>query len=107
MSQQQMRAFKYRIYPTRRQAGVLDAHLRDAARLYNAALQERRQAWEMQRKRITFYSQDAQLKDVRAAGDICIASFECARDVLRRVDRAFMAFVRRVRSGVAPGYPRF
>jgi len=55
-----IRAFKYRLYPNQRQIEALELHLSEAARLYNAALQERRDAWKFSRKRITFYSQDAQ-----------------------------------------------
>ena len=33
--------FKYRVYPTRPQVEFLDGELRDAASLYNAALEER------------------------------------------------------------------
>lgn len=100
-------AFKYRIYPTCRQATALDVQLREGCRLYNAALQERRDAWTMQRKRITFYSQDAQLKEIRATGDLQIPGFMVASHVLRRADRAFAAFFRRCRAGQVPGYPRF
>lgn len=102
-----IRVFKYRLYPDRLQVAALELHLSEACRLYNAALQERRDAWGMSRKRITRYSQDKQLKEIRAAGDIGIVSFSCARDVLMRVDRAFVAFYRRSRSGDKPGYPRF
>lgn len=99
--------FTYRIYPTVRQVQALELHLREACRLYNAALQERRDAWTMQRKRITFYSQNAQLTEIRQAGDLAICSRKCAEGVLRRVDFAFAAFFRRARSGDVPGYPRF
>lgn len=102
-----IRVFKYRLYPTVAQASELEAQLREAARLYNAALQERRDAWRMQKKSIGFYEQDAQLGAIRAAGDLAIPSFKVARDVLRRVDLAFRAFYRRAKSGQAPGYPRF
>jgi putative transposase len=95
------------LYPTRPQAAALDVQLREAARLYNAAIEERRGAWRIERKRISFYDQDRQLKDIRAAGDLAIPSFGIARDVLRRVDRAFDGFFRRLKTGAKAGYPRF
>lgn len=101
------RTFKYRIYPNRREASALEAMLREAARLYNAALQERRDAWKICRHRVTFLDQSRQLTEIRAAGDIGIANVAIARDVLRRVDDAFIAFFRRVKSGHKGGYPRF
>jgi putative transposase len=45
----------------------LGACLEDTRQLYNAALEERREAWRMGRHRVTFYSQDAQLKEIRTA----------------------------------------
>ena len=42
------------------------ACLEDTRQLYNAALEERREAWRMGAQ-VTFYSQDAQLKEIRAA----------------------------------------
>lgn len=101
------RTFKYRIYPTRSQVEALELHLREACRLYNAALQERRDAWRMRRESVSFYSQSRQLKDIRRNGDIAIANFTIAEEVLRRVHAAFEAFFRRIKSGDRPGYPRF
>jgi len=39
------RTFKYWLYPTRAQTAALHAQVDEAARLYNAAVQERRDAW--------------------------------------------------------------
>jgi len=40
------RTFKYRLYPSKAQTVALDQQLNEARRLYNAALQERRDAWK-------------------------------------------------------------
>ena len=42
-----MKAFKYRLYPTCKQAAVLQFTLDSNRELYNAALQERRDGWKM------------------------------------------------------------
>lgn len=102
-----IRTFKYRLYPTVVQVTTLETQLFEAARLYNAALEERREAWRMQHKRIGYYEQTIQVKEIRAAGDLGIPSSRVAMDVLRRVDWAFWAFYRRTKAGQAPGYPRF
>jgi putative transposase len=47
------------------------------------------------------------LKEIRAQGDLELANFSCSQDVLRRVDKTFKAFFRRVEAGEKPGYPRF
>jgi putative transposase len=101
------KAFKYRLYPTAKQAAALDDQLAAACRLYNAALAERRYAWKMCKTSVTFYQQQSQLRDIRAAGDLSLANYTSCQDVLRRVDRTFQAFFRRVKAGQKAGYPRF
>jgi putative transposase len=61
------RSYKFLLRPTRRQEAALGACLEDTRQLYNAALEERREAWRMGSHWVTFYSQDAQLKEIRAA----------------------------------------
>lgn len=102
------KTFKYRLYPTKKQADWLTGQLAEACRLYNAALQERRDAWRMAGESIGFYDQDIQLKEIRASGDVGIDNFQVASNVLRRVDVAFQSFFRRAkgRKGKA-GFPRF
>ena len=60
------RSYKFRLRPTKKQEAALDACLEDTRQLYNAALEERREAWRMGRHQVTFYDQDAQLKEIRA-----------------------------------------
>jgi putative transposase len=88
---------------------MLGECLEDTRQLYNAALEERREAWRMGRHAVTFYSQDAQLKEIRAAEPERYGrwAFTCERTAIRRLDRAFQAFFRRVKAGEKPGYPRF
>jgi putative transposase len=101
------KTFKYRLYPTKKQAALLDDQLAAACRLYNAAVQERRDAWKMRKTSITYYQQANQLRDIRAAGDLALANYTSCQDVLRRVDKAFQGFFRRNKQGKKPGYPRF
>src|SRR5262245_46075236 len=99
--------FKYRLYPTSTQIDALDHQLAEACRLYNAAVQERRDAYRISHQSISYYDQANQLKEIRAAGDLALANFSCCQDVLRRVDKTFNAFFDRVKNGQTPGYPRF
>jgi putative transposase len=102
------RTFKYRAYPTSTQSDALHGQVNEACRLYNAALDERRSAWRMNNINLGYYDQANQLKEIRAAGDVGVANFSACQDVLRRVNRAFAAFFRRVQAGERqPGYPRF
>jgi putative transposase len=102
------KAYKYRIYPTKKQARLLTEQLALCAELYNAALQERRDAYKLCGKSISFTQQSAQLPDIKAARPEYEAIYsQVLQDVLHRVDKAFGAFFRRVKAGQQPGYPRF
>jgi putative transposase len=94
--------------PTSKQADALAACLEDVRQLYNAALEERREAWRMRQHRVTYFDQSPQLKEIRADDPAYLRwSFDCERAALRRLNRAFNAFFRRVKAGEKPGYPRF
>jgi putative transposase len=103
------RSYKFRLRPAGKQEDAFSACLDDTRQLYNAALEERREAWRMARRQVTFYSQDAQLKEIRAEDPERFArwSYNCERAAIRRLDHAFQAFFRRVKNGEKPGYPRF
>ncbi len=82
----------------------MDAH----RELYNAALQERRDAWRGSCTRISYGDQSAQLSEIRAVRpDQAVWSFSSQQATLRRLNRAFESFFRRVKVGARPGYPRF
>jgi putative transposase len=101
------KTFKYRLYPTRAQVDLLNGQLAEACRLYNAGLQERRDAWKLERKSIQLYDQTRQLKEIRAEGDTGIFNCNVAHDVLRRLDKTFKAFFARVKRKEKAGFPRF
>jgi putative transposase len=102
------RAYKFRAYPTRRQEqharAMLDAH----RQLYNAALEERREAWR-HGVAVRYRDQSAQLTEIRLADPDGQGrwSFTSQQQTLRRLDRAFQGFFQRVRAGHRAGYPRF
>jgi putative transposase len=119
------RAYKLRAYPTRPQEGRAVRLLRDHCDLYNAALQERREAWRMQRVSVSYGQQSAQLKEIRAADPQGQGrhSFTAQQQTLRRLNAVFAAYLQRVSAaeqarqparskGEKPkerrvGYPRF
>ncbi|MGW6482610.1 RNA-guided endonuclease InsQ/TnpB family protein [Streptomyces sp. NPDC055059] len=105
-----IRAYKFLLRPTVRQRQALGEMLRDHCSLYNGALQERRDAYRHASKTsIKYGQQSAQLKDIRAFDPERQGrwSFSSQQATLRRLDKAFSAFFRRVKSGEKPGYPRF
>lgn len=103
------RAYKFLLRPTSRQVNALRAMLDDHRDLYNAALQERRDAYRIHGVSISFTDQSAQLSDIRRAdpGGQERWSFNSQQATLRRLNRAFEAFFRRVKTGQRPGFPRF
>jgi putative transposase len=102
------KAYRYRIYPTKKQARLLNEQLALCAELYNAALQERRDAWRMCGKSITFAQQSVQLPEIKQIRPEYEGIYsQVLQDVLHRVDKAFQAFFRRLKAGQPPGYPRF
>jgi putative transposase len=103
------RAYKFRAYPTRPQDGRVDRMLGDHCDLYNAALEERREAWRMRKASIAYWEQSAQLKEIRAGDRDGQGrhSFTAQQQTLRRLGVIFQGFYDRCRSGQEPGYPRF
>jgi putative transposase len=119
------RSHKLRAYPTRPQEGRAVRLLADHCDLYNAALQERRDAWRMRRVSVSYGDQSAQLREIRAADPDGQGrhSFTAQQQTLRRLNGVFAAYfqrvtetekaVQRARSkGQKPkqrsvGYPRF
>lgn len=103
------RAFKFRAYPTCPQEGRAVRLLADHCDLYNAALEERREAWRMCRVSISYGAQSAQLREIRRADPHGQGrhSFTAQQQTLRRLNVALNAFFRRVREGREPGYLRF
>lgn len=105
-----IRAYKFLLRPTAGQEALLRAMLADHCSLYNGALQERRDGYRhASRTSIKYGDQSAQLKEIRAFDPEWQGcwSFSSQQATLRRLDQAFAAFFRRVKSGEKPGYPRF
>ncbi|MDF4249167.1 transposase [Streptomyces sp. WMMB303] len=105
-----IRAYKFLLRPTVCQTQALGEMLRDHCSLYNGALQERRDAYRHTSKTsIKYGQQSGQLKEIRAFDPERQGrwSFSSQQATLRRLDKAFAAFFRRVKAGGKPGYPRF
>ncbi len=102
------RSHRYKLRPTQRQSRMLMAWLALTRELYNAALQEKRDAWKKCQARVTMYDQMHSLAEIRIARpEFQRIPVVVLRGALRQLNRAFGAFFRRVKSGEKPGYPRF
>ncbi len=102
------KAFKYRLCPNREREQHLFFVLERARELYNAALQERKEAYKYASKTISYYEQKRDLPAIKELREEYkeIAS-PVLQDVILRVERAYQAFFRRVKAGEKAGYPRF
>ncbi|WP_240738152.1 RNA-guided endonuclease InsQ/TnpB family protein [Deinococcus fonticola] len=102
------KAFKFRLYPTKAQELVLNEQLRLCRNLYNCALQERRDAYKKAGVTRTYYDQQNLLPEIKEAlPEYKEVYSQVLQDVLKRLDKAFKAFFRRIKEGSKPGYPRF
>jgi putative transposase len=103
------RKLTYRLYPSNRQLVELANILRLHQQLYNAALEHRISAYKKKRKSIGFFDQCAELTELRKElAEYDALNAQSCQVTLKRLDLAFKAFFKRVRSGEKrAGFPRF
>ena len=78
------------------------------AELYNAALQERVDAYRKAAVSISYYDQQNTLPAIKKdRPEMVSLGSHALQETLRRLDRAFQGFFRRVKAGGSPGFPRF
>jgi putative transposase len=98
----------FRLRPTARQHVALEACVQAHRELYNTALQERRDGRSHSKARIRYGDQSAQLSGIRSARpDHALWSLSSQHATLRRLNKSFDGFFRRVKAGQTPRYPRF
>src|SRR5216684_1015344 len=100
--------FRYRLLPTKRQHRALEAILESQRQLYNAALEERIDAYRKAAVTRTYFDQTKGLSEWRHDDpDARAMPVMLQRATLKRLDEAYQGFFRRVKSGGKPGFPRF
>src|SRR6266566_7996211 len=103
------KAYRYRLYPSNTQAERLQWVLDRCRELYNAAVQERKEAYTYARKSMSYVEQSRSLTEIKAEDrrEYQEIGSHVLQNALKRVDLAFQAFFRRIKAGETPGYPRF
>jgi putative transposase len=103
-----LKIFKYRLYPNKQQQRLLEQQLEECRWLYNHLLAQRRDAWEQRQEALRYYDQATSLP-AHKAERVSLASVhsQVLQNVAVRIDLAFQALFRRVKTGEKPGYPRF
>ena len=104
-----IRTYKYRLRPNRTQTSSLDSLFSQARRLYNAALEQRIATYQETGECIRYPAQWAHFRDQRNdhPEEYGMLNATSTQQLLRRLDKAFTAFFRRLKAGETPGFPRF
>ncbi|MGW5236158.1 RNA-guided endonuclease InsQ/TnpB family protein, partial [Streptomyces nodosus] len=105
MTRQVKRAFKYRFYPTDKQAAELSRTFGCVRLVYNKALEERTSAWYGEQRRVSYVQSSAALTEWKRAGELAFlaeVSSVPLQQALRHLQAAFANFFAR-----RAEYPRF
>lgn len=103
-----LKAYRYRLYPTKSQVTLLERTLEICRWVYNDTLALRKNAWEQERRSVSLYETNKILTQwKKEKPDLNRVHSQVLQNVQMRIDLAFKAFFRRLRSGEKPGYPRF
>ena len=102
------KTFKYRLFPSKRQTTILE-HTLDVCRWsYNHLLEQRKEVYEADKRSISRYDQQKEFKQLKEDFPFLVdIHSQILQNIAVRIDLAFRAFFRRVKSGDTPGYPRF
>lgn len=104
-----VKSFKFKIINPSKQITVkFENWLGICCELYNAGLQERRDAWKAERKSVSCYEQQAELPKIKQIRpDVAEVNAQVLTDVLKRLDKTYKSFFTRVKRGEKAGFPRF
>jgi putative transposase len=100
--------YRFRILPSKRQHRALERILETQRQLYNAALEERIDAFRKAGVTRTFFDQCKALTEWRKSDDEASSlPVRLQRGTLKRLDEAYRGFFRRLRAKKKAGFPRF
>jgi putative transposase len=103
-----MRVFRYRLKPTKAQVTKLNEQLELCRWVYNETLAMRKNSFEQEGKSISYFESKKMLPIWKESKpELRSVHSQVLQDVVLRVNLAFSAFFRRVKTGEEPGYPRF
>ena len=103
-----MKAYRYKLKPSAKIIAIFESWLTLLCELYNAGLQERRDAYRINHLSISYKAQANQLPEIKKdRPEFAQIHSQVIQDALRRLDSAFDGFFRRVKEGQKPGYPSF
>lgn len=102
------RKVTFQLYPNAAQSERLTVWTRLHCELYNAALEERIDAYRKFGKSISYFDQQNALPEIKASRpEFVELGAHALQQTLRKLDLAYQSFFRRVKAGQTPGFPRF
>lgn len=102
------KAFLYRAYPTKHQEQILLQQINACRRLYNTALEQRKNTYQKKKIALNYYDQAKQLKECRESDpELMQVNYSMLQNVLRQLQKTYAAFFRRIQKGEKAGFPRF
>jgi len=104
-----MKAYKFKIKrPNKMVVAKFNQTLDLCRELYNAGLQERRDAWRLNRVSVSYTEQANQLSEIKTfREDLKAVYSQILQDTLRRLDKTFNFYFNRIKKGEKTGFPRF
>jgi putative transposase len=103
-----LKTYKYKLYPTKAQKRQMSETLFACSLVYNRCLAQRKESWEKEQRSISSLEQIKQLPTLKKEDErYQSVHSQVLQDAVRRVDKTFQNFFRRVKRGQKAGYPRF
>jgi len=109
LNQVMYRTYKYLLRPNTEQVKNLDFLLWQSRLVYNAALEQRINTFKETGKGVGYGAQWSHFRNIRHDNPGILGKLNASslQHLLRRLDKSFAAFFRRLKTGEKPGYPRF
>jgi len=126
-----LRTYKYRLYSNKEVTSKLYWTLARCRELYNAALSERKDAYQKHQRTLLYHNSEGHVIAVQMQANIRVSDVSylqqkrdlvaikeereeyqeiashVLQDVMLRLEKGMKAFYRRIREGQTPGFPRF
>ncbi len=103
-----MRVKKIKLVPTPHQKGVLTKMLAEHRFLYNHCLALKIDAYNTEKKILSCFDLiKSEIKKLKTEGKFETSNYSSLQQTVRRLDKAYQSFFRRIKTGGSPGFPRF
>ncbi|MCK9428670.1 MAG: transposase [Candidatus Omnitrophica bacterium] len=103
-----IKTYKFRAYPNKATEAQTNVVLELCRQMYNLALEQRIMVYKQSKKSLTCYDQINQLPELKKEfTQFNKIPAQSLQDVVKRLDKAYQSFFRRIKTCETPGFPRF